>query len=492
MYHGEQPITSGPVYVGAIVVLLFLLGLFVVKGPIKWWLALATVLSIVLSWVGNIMWLTSFLLDYLPFYNKFRAPSMTLVIAEFTMPLLGFIALNDIISGKVDKKIWLNGLKWSVIIAGGLSLLLAIMPGISGNFTNATDAMRFPNWLMDSVIADRKNMLRGDAFRSFIFITLAAGALYLWYIKKIKTTPLIAAVGILILIDLWVVDKRYLNNDHFVPKRQAENPFQMMPADKAILQDDDLYYRVLPLQNPFQDARSSYFHKNVGGYHAAKLRRYQDLIDHHLQPEIQQMINGFQGGTAMDSVFRKLPAINMLNTRYVIYDLNQAPVRNPMPLGNAWFVPEFKVVGNADDEIKAMENFDPAETAIIDQRFSDPLAGKSFSKDNNGKIELTEYQPNYLKYDYTAASEQFTVFSEIYYENGWNAFIDGEPVPHFRVNYVLRAMLIPAGNHTIEFKFEPKSYYVGNQVSLASSILLILAIAGYGFARFRKRKTKTA
>jgi hypothetical protein len=492
MYHGKQPGTSGPVYVGAIVVLLFLLGLFVVKGPIKWWLASATVLSIVLSWGGNIMWLTSFLLDYLPFYNKFRAPSMTLVIAEFAMPLLGFIALNDIISGKVDKKVWLNGLKWSVIIAGGLSLLLAIMPGISGNFTNATDAMRYPDWLMDSIIADRKNMLRSDAFRSFIFIVLAAGAIYLWHIKKIKTTPLIATVGILILIDLWSVDKRYLNNDHFVPKRQAENPFQMMPADEAILQDDDLYFRVLPLQNPFQDARSSYFHKNVGGYHAAKLRRYQDMIDHHLQPEIQQMISGFQNGTAMDSVFRELPAINMLNTRYVIYDLNQSPVRNPMPLGNAWFVPEFKVVGNADDEIKAMENFDPAETAIIDQRFSDHVAGKSFSKDNNGQIELTEYQPNYLKYDYSAASEQFTVFSEIYYENGWNAYIDGEPAPHFRVNYVLRAMLIPAGNHTIEFKFEPKSYYVGNKISLASSILLILAIAGYGFARFRKRKSEAA
>jgi hypothetical protein len=490
MYHGEQPGTSGPVYVGAIVVLLFLLGLFVVKGPIKWWLVLATVLSIVLSWGGNIMWLTSFLLDYLPFYNKFRAPSMTLVIAEFTMPLLGFIALNDIISGKVDKKVWLNGLKWAVIIAGGLSLLLAVMPGISGNFTNATDAMRFPDWLMESVIADRKNMLRGDAFRSFIFIALAAGAIYLWHIKKIKTTPMIAALGVLILIDLWAVDKRYLNNDHFVPKRQAENPFQQMPADQAILQDNDLYFRVLPLQNPFQDARSSYFHKNVGGYHAAKLRRYQELIDHHLQPEIQQMVSGFQGGTAMDSVFRELSAINMLNTRYVIYDLNQAPVRNPMPLGNAWFVPEYKVVGNADDEIKAMENFDPAETAVIDQRFSDHVAGKSFREDANGRIELTEYQPNCLKYNFNAASEQFTVFSDIYYENGWNAFIDGEPVPHFRVNYVLRAMVVPAGEHTIEFRFEPKSYYMGNKVSLASSILLILAIVGYGFAQIRKRKAK--
>jgi hypothetical protein len=490
MYHGDQPGTSGPVYVGAIVVLLFVLGLFVVKGRMKWWLVSATIVSIVLSWGGNIMWLTSFLLDYLPFYNKFRAPSMTLVIAEFTMPLLGIIALNDIFSGKVDKKIWLNGLKWSVIITGGLSLLFAVIPGISGSFTNATDAMRFPDWLMDSVIADRKSMFRADAFRSFLFLALAGGELYLWHIKKIKTTSFIAILGVLILIDLWTVDKRYLNNDHFVPKRQAENPFPITPADQSILADTDLYYRVLPLQNPFQDARASYYHKNVGGYHAAKLRRYQEMIDHHIQPEMQRMVTGLQAGSSIDSVFRQLPVMNMLNTRYLIFDLNQTPIRNPHPLGNAWFVSDFKMVGNADDEIKAMESFNPAETAVIDQRFIEYVQGVTVAKDRVGKIELTEYQPNYLKYDFSAISDQLTVFSDIYYEKGWNAYIDGEPVSHFRVNYVLRAMIIPAGQHTVEFKFEPKSYYTGNKVSLASSLLLILAIAGYGFMQFRKRKVQ--
>jgi len=490
MYHGDQPGTSGPVYVGAIVVLLFVLGLFVVKGRLKWWLVSATIVSIVLSWGGNVMGLTSFLLDYLPLYNKFRAPSMTLVIAEFTIPLLGIIAVNDILAGKVDKKIWLNGLKWSIIVTGGLSLLFAILPGISGSFTNATDAMRFPDWLMDSVIADRKSMFRADAFRSFLFIALAAGALYLWHIKKLKTTPLIATLGVLILIDLWTVDKRYLNNDHFVPKRQAQNPFPVTPADQAILQDNDLYYRVLPLQNPFQDARASYYHKNVGGYHAAKLRRYQELIDHHLQPEMQKMVAGLQAGSHTDSTFRQLSTINMLNTRYIIFDLNQAPIHNPHPLGNAWFVSDFKMVGNADDEIKAMENFNPAETAIVDQRFIEHVQGITVAKDRAGKIELTEYQPNYLKYDFNAASNQFTVFSDIYYDKGWNAYIDGEPVPHFRVNYVLRALIVPAGQHTIEFKFEPKSYYMGNKISLASSLLLILAIAGYGFMQFRKRKNQ--
>jgi hypothetical protein len=283
------------------------------------------------------------------------------------------------------------------------------------------------------------------------------------------------------------VDKRYLNNDHFVPKRQAENPFPITPADQAILVDNDLYYRVLPLQNPFNDARASYYHKNVGGYHAAKLRRYQELIDHHLQPEIQKMVAGLQAGSPIDSTFRQLPAINMLNTRYIIFDLNQAPIRNPHPLGNAWFVSDFKVVGNADDEIKAMENFNPAETAIVDQRFIEHVQDITVTKDRAGNIELTEYQPNYLKYDFNAASNQFTVFSDIYYNKGWNAYIDGEPIPHFRVNYVLRAMIVPKGKHTIEFKFEPKSYYMGNKVSLASSLLLILAIAGYGFMQFRKR-----
>lgn len=491
MYHGDQPGTSGPVYAGAIIVFLFVLGLFVVEGRMKWWLVSATVISIVLSWGGNIMWLTSFLLDYLPFYNKFRAPSMTLVIAEFAMPLLGMIALNDILTGKVDKKIWLNGLKWSLIVTGGLSLLFAVLPGISGNFSNASDTMRYPDWLMESVIADRQSMFRTDAFRSFLFIALAASVLYLWHVKKIKTTPVVAVLGLLILIDLWAVDKRYLNNDHFVSKRQNEVPFPLTPADQSILEDDDLYYRVLPLQNPFQDARTSYYHKNVGGYHAAKLRRYQELIEHHLQPEMQRMVTGLQAGSPADSIFRQVPVINMLNTRYVIYDLNQTPIQNPLPLGNAWFVSNFKLVGNADEEIRAMNDFNPSETAVIDQRFKDMLKTGSFQKDEQGKIELTNYNPNALTYTFSASDDQLTVFSEIFYRNGWNAYIDGELTPHFRVNYVLRAMIIPAGEHTIEFKFEPQSFYTGNKISLASSILLILAIAGYGFTRFRKNKLKS-
>jgi hypothetical protein len=491
MYHGDQPFTSGPVYIGAIVVFLFILGLFVVKGVFKWWLLSATVVSIVLSWGGNVMGLTSFLLDHLPLYNKFRAPSMTLVIAQIAMPLLGFIALNEILSGKIEKKNWLNGFKWAAIITGGLSLIFAVLPGIAGDFSNAFDSQRFPEWLIDSVIEDRKSLLQTDAFRSFLFIALAAGALYLWNLKKIQTNLFIGILGVLILVDLWAVDKRYLNNDNFVSKREAVNPFPEMPVDKAILQDKDLYYRVLPLQgDPFQDARASYYHKNVGGYSAAKLRRYQEMIENHFVPEMQDLIKGLQAGTPPDSVLAPLSAINMMNSRYLIYDLNNTPLTNPHALGNAWFTGNFKIVANADEEISTLKGINPVEEVVIDKRFAQYVEGKRFQKDGFGNIVLTEYQPNYLKYSAKAGSEQLAVFSEIYYKNGWKAYIDGDEVPHFRVNYILRALVLPAGEHTIEFKFHPASYYTGNKVSFASSLLLLLAIAGYAFSEYRKRKTK--
>lgn len=494
MYHGAQYLgTAGPVYVGAIIVFLFVLGLFVVRGVYKWWLLAATIISIVLSWGGNIMPLTSFLLDYLPMYNKFRAPSMTLVIAQIAMPLLGFIALNNILTEKVEKKIWQNGLKWAVIITGGLSLLFAILPGISGSFTMASDAERFPDWLIDSVIADRKTLLRMDAFRSFVFIVLTAGALYLWHLKKVKTNVFIGVLGVLILVDLWAVDKRYLNNDDFVSKKEAANPFPEMPVDKAIRQDKDLSYRVLPLQgDPFQDARTSYYHKNIGGYSAVKLRRFQEIIENHLMPEMQEMITGLNAQIRPDSVFANLGVINMLNTRYFIYDLNNPPIPNPHAMGNAWFVNDYKTVANADEEIAALKEIDPKNEVLIDKRFSEFVGNKKFQKDETGSIILTEYKPNYLKYTAKSGAEQLAVFSEIYYAKGWDAFIDGTKVPHFRVNYILRGLVLPAGDHTVEFKFHPKSYYTGNTVSLASSLLLVLAVVGYAFSEYRKKsKNKT-
>jgi hypothetical protein len=491
MYHGKQPSTAGPVYIGAIVIFLFVLGLFVVKGKYKWWLLIATIVSIVLSWGSNVMALTSFLLDYLPMYNKFRAPSMTLVIAQITIPLLGFIALNDILTGKVEKTEWLKALKWATIITGGLTLLFAVLPGLIGDFSSPYDLrLQLPDWLIDAAVEDRKAALRADAFRSFVFIALAAGALYLWSTNKLKTNLFLAALGLFILVDLWVVDKRYLNNDNFVSKRETANPFPEMPVDKAIKQDKDLYYRVLPLQNAFQDARSSYHHKNVGGYHAAKLRRYQEIIENHLMPEMQQMIQGLQAGNTPDSVFGQLSVINMLNTKYVIYDLNSAPLMNPHAQGNAWFADNYTIVANADEEIAVLSEINTSDEVTVDKRFAGYLGNKTFSKDRAGSVVLTEYQPNYLKYKAKAASEQLAVFSDVYYNKGWSAYIDGEKVPHFRVNYILRGLVLPAGEHTVEFEFHPNSYYMGNKVSLASSLLLILAIAGYAFSEYRKKTKK--
>jgi hypothetical protein len=388
----------------------------------------------------------------------------------------------------------MNGLKWATIITGGLSLLFVLFPSMIGDFSSPYDIrQQFPDWLVDAAVADRVATLRSDAFRSFLFIAMAAGSLYLWQMNKLKTNLLIAVLGVLILVDLWSVDKRYLNDDNFVSKREATNPFPETPADKAILQDNDLYYRVLPLQgDAFQDARTSYYHKSVGGYSAAKLRRYQELIDHHIFPEMQEMATNLQSGTEPDSVFKDLSVINMLNTRYIIYDLNNNPLRNNYAYGNAWFVNDFQIVKNADEEIAALNNIDPKDLAVIDQRFVNYIDGKSFQKDLNGNIKLTEYEPNYLKYTANASTEQLTVFSEIYYADGWKAYIDGNEVPHFRVDYVLRALILPAGEHTVEFKFHPESYYTGNKISLASSLLFILAIAGFAFTEYRKRSKKGA
>ncbi len=488
LYHGDKPYTSGPYYAGAIVIFLFVLGLFVVKGADKWWLLAATLLSIVLSWGKYVMPLTSFLLDYLPLYNKFRAPEMTLVIAGFTIPLLGFLGLQRILSGMVEKQDLLKGLKWSLGIAGGVALLFALLPGIAGDFSAPFDG-NYPDWLLEAVKMDRKNMLRSDAFRSLLFIALAGGALWFWHLKKLKSGHLFAVLALLILGDLWFVDKRYLNKDNFVTKKQAENVFAATPADTEILKDKSLSYRVLPLQNPWQDSRASYFHKNIGGYSAAKLRRYQEMIEYQLSPEIEEMITGLNNKQSPDSVFMNLNALNMLNTRYILYDTNSAPLRNPAAWGNGWFSPEVRIVANADEEIKALDQVKSPGQVVIDQRFAPSVEGKNFVRDTMAAIILTEYKPNYLKYSYKAASEQLTVFSEVYYADGWKAYVDGMETPHFRANYILRAMVIPAGEHTVEFKFHPAAFYTGNRVSLAGSLLLLLAIAGFFAWEYRRLRT---
>lgn len=468
MYWGDQPITSGPVYVGAIICFLFVLGLFIVDRRWVSWLVAGTILSIILAWGKNFEAFNYFMFDYFPGYNKFRAVASALVIAQITIPFLAILALWKLISERaslknLDKKLLISG-----GITGGLCLLVWLFAG-SASFTAAIDQQLIQaQYPIDAIRADRESMMRSDAFRSLVFIVLALGILYFYVKNKLSATVAIVGVGVLILVDLWTVDKRYLNNDDFQAQVVA-NHFQPTPADQLILQDKDLSYRVINLPNPFNDARTSYFHKSVGGYHGAKMRRYQDVIDRHISQN-------------------NLEVYRMLNTRYAITGDPKQPVqRVPGALGNAWFVEEVKPVQSPDEELDALTMFDAGTTAIIDTK-KFPVKYNRFAA-TNANIRLTEYKPVYLKYEYEAREDGLVVFSEIYYPAGWQAYLDGNPVEHIRANYILRAMQVPAGKHTIEFKFEPQSYTLGNTVSLISSILLVLVLLGTIAYAVKKRPT---
>jgi len=391
------------------------------------------------------------------------------------------------LGGEIKRKDIFESLISSLIITGGLALLYALFPTISGNFKGINDFNLNPEWLLDSIVLDRKIMLQTDAFRSFVYIVLAVVVIYLWYINKLKSNGLILLLGMLIIIDLWVVDKRYFNESNFSSKRETQNPFPKTFADNEILKDQDISFRVLPVKDPFTDARASYYHQNVGGYHAAKLGRYQELIDNSLIFDLDIIIKALKNNSLSESTFERCYILNMLNTRYVIDDLNGPPIKNPFSYGNAWFVNLYHIVNNPEDELTFLRLVDPKKAAIVNKDFKDYIADKSFSSESKDRIVLVENQPNYLKYSYSASSEQFTVFSEIYYDKGWYAFIDGVKADHFRVDYVLRAMIIPEGNHTIEFKFDPKSYRIGNKISFASSFLLSLIIFGYVYSEFKHR-----
>jgi hypothetical protein len=469
LYWGTQPFTGGPVYVGAVVLFFFVFGLFAYHGKLKWWLVTITILSILLAWGKNFMVLTDLFLDYFPGYNKFRTVTMILVIAEFAIPLLAFLALQDFFAGKIKKEDFMKGLKYGLISLGGLALIFALFPGMF-SYTGPGDdpyLSQGSSAFIDALIADRKRMLQTDAVRSLIFILLSATLLYLCYRRKIEKKIFFPALAILILVDMWTVDKRYLNNDDFVPGRQAQVPFQPLEADLIIQQDTSLHYRVFDLTaNPFLSARASYFHNSLGGYHGAKMERYQELIDYHLTKN-------------------NMAVINMLNTKYFIIPSGQGPPEvqmNPNALGNAWFVKTYRIVDNADEEIQALSNFDPANEAIIDARYNQYLEGFNQVYDSAAYIRLTQYHPDRLLYEYQAGTDQLAVFSEIYYDKGWSAYIDGKLHPHFRANYILRAMVLPAGHHIVEYKFEPKSYYTGKKIAGITSVgLLLLILLGFGF-----------
>ncbi|MFZ4399979.1 MAG: YfhO family protein [Bacteroidales bacterium] len=463
LYWGPQPFTSGPVYAGAIFIFLFVLGLFIVKTPMKWVLLIATALSIMLSWGKNFMPLTQFFFDYFPMYSKFRAVASILVIAELCIPLLGILALNQIITKKVDKAEVLKFGKISLYITGGITLMFALIGSSFFDFRCAADAqLPYPEWLMNAIVADRKSIFTMDAWRSFGFILVSSALIWAFIENKLKKEIVISAFILLVVIDMGFVDWRYFDNSNFTNKKNVEVPFQATEADMLIMEDKDPNYRVYNVTvNSFNDASTSYFHKSVGGYHAAKIRRYQDLIEHQISKN-------------------NVKVFNMLNTKYFIApDQNKQPQaqRNVSALGNAWFVENYKIVENPDSEINALSNFEPATTAIVDKRFIEYVKDIK-GKDSTSTIQLSSYLPNHLTYQANAKKVELAVFSEIYYENGWNAYIDGKLIPYIRVNYVLRAMKIPQGNHKIEFKFEPKAYYMGEKIGFASSFILVLMLLG--------------
>ncbi|MDU0370937.1 YfhO family protein [Hymenobacter endophyticus] len=482
-YWGDQPITSGPVYVGAVVFFLFVLGLMVADRRTRIWLLVGTLLSIVLAWGKNFETFNYLMFDYFPGYNKFRAVSMALTIAQLAMPVLAVLALARVlrgapsaiaaapasthpslsgITGKPVDTADTADLKKHVVralaITAGLCVL-AFLAGLVSDFAAPIDAqLQQQGFPLEALRADRAGLLRTDVFRSLFFVVVAGGLLWFFLQRKLSAGLTATLVGLLTLVDLWGVDKRYLNDGNFQQETIAEQ-FVASPADEQIRQDKDLSYRVLNVQNPFNEAQTSYFHKSIGGYHGAKLRRYQDLIERQISAN----------NTAV---------LNMLNTRYVIVPGEQGQPqqvqRNPGALGNAWFVSEVQKVQNPDEEIKALTGLNTATTAVVDaSKF--PLSKTAYSAEGS-TIALTDYTPNALTYRTNAAQDGLVVFSEIYYADGWKAFIDGKEVPYLRANYVLRALQVPAGNHTIEFKFEPSEYAIGNTVSLVSSVLLIAAM----------------
>lgn len=501
-YWGDQPGTSGPVYIGVIVMFLFVLGLFIINDKIKWVLLAITCLSVLLAWGHNLQWFTDIFIDYMPGYNKFRAVSMTLVIAELSIPVLAFLALNKMV---VDPDIFKDKKPFyiSLGLTGGVILLFYLFPTLFFNFFNDYEEQQFRELqktndagqvlaFMDNLESVRIAIFKADALRSLLFLLAGVSLIFLYSIKKLKAGLLIAGISLLIVIDMVGVNLRYLDNDNFIRAREADNPFKASVANNQILGDPDPNFRVLDItQSTFNDASCSYFHKSIGGYHGAKLQRYQDMIDYYINPEIMdlmQQISSQKTQSSLDELLSKQHVLNMLNTKYIILRPEMAPLFNPQTFGNAWFVNNVVFVNNADEEIDAVGANDLKTTAIIDKRFESSLKGRDFESDYSAQIKLEEYAPNRLKYSYQANKDQLVVFSEVYYDKGWNAYLDGEKVPYVRANYILRAMELPSGTHSIEFKFEPKVWMIGEKVSFASSLLLILLLIGAVVQQLRTNK----
>lgn len=491
LYWGDQPGTSGPVYFGAIICFLFVMGIFLVDRKIKWWLIPMIVLTLMLSWGKNFMGLTDLFINYFPMYNKFRTVSMMLVATGFGVALMAALALKKIFDPQTDKSKLIRPLMISAAITGGLALIFALFPGLAGNFVSAADEQFKGNYafLKETLPLDREAMLRSDAIRSVLFILFGAGILWLYlknYLKEKVAYVLLAAV---ILFDLVPVAKRYLSDKDFIRKIGTTNPVEPSKADQMILQDTSDYRVLNATVDIFQDASPSYFHKNIGGYHAAKLRRYQELINMQLTPEIGRLFGAFAKAKTFNDLtptLDSLGVLNMLNMKYIIYNKDAAPLVNPYANGNAWFVDSVVVAQNANQEMDMLGKINTKKTLVVDKEYASLLPSKLIP-DSTSKIRLIKYEPNRLTYSFSSTTNQLAVFSEIYYPSGWNVYIRGERVPYFRADFLLRAMPLKAGVYEVEFRFEPKSYSTGNTIALISSILLLIWVGGYVYVKIKKK-----
>ena len=525
-YWGEQPGTSGPVYVGAFVVMLFILGLFIVKGPVKWALLAATILSIMLSWGKNFMGLTDFFIDYVPMYAKFRTVASILVIAEFTIPLLAMLALRELFtvyslrftddytkgSEGLANKSSVNCkpstvnkyLIVSFLLTGGIALLMSMFPTMFFDSFISTSEMsalkslpaEHVGPLMANLTEMRQAMFTSDCLRSFYIILVGTGILLACLYGKLKKEYAVGIILVLCLVDLWVVNKRYLNDGMFVPKSEREAPQQKTQTDELILRDQSLDYRVLNLaSNTFNENETSYYHKSIGGYHAAKLRRYQEVVERYISPEMQSLYRAVSeaGGDMTkvngDSIF---PVLNMLNAKYFILPLQDGqtvPIQNPYVYGNAWFIDELQYVDNANLEMDGLGKLDLRHQAVADKKFKAQL-GEAVVQDTASVVTIKAYEPNRLTYDVNSGKGGILVFSEIYYP-GWTATVDGEPAELGRVDYLLRAMQVKPGRHEVVLSFFPKSVNTTETIAYISYVILLLVVAGAAFMEYRRRQKQS-
>ena len=490
-YWGDKQFTSGPWYFGAIICFLFILGLFIVKNRIKWWILSASILCLLLSFGRHLPFLSDLFFNYFPLYNKFRAVESILVIVGFLIPVLAILAVKEVAFHTEEPKKLQKNLLYSLYITGGLLIILIVLPTAFLSFktqnhglfieqlTQITNGDKgFADSIADALVKDRISLARMDALRSLLFVLIGAGLVWALIRKKMNPQFVFIALAVVVLVDLWSIDRRYLNNEKFVEKNVLAQQFKPRDVDQLIMRDQS-YYRVLDLSqgNPFSNSVPSYFHKSLGGYHAAKLKRYQEVLDKQFNGAINEDV------------------LDMLNTKYLITaDQNgqkETMKNRSTAAGHAWFVQKVEYVKNADEEMMAISSFDPKNVMVVDEKFKSLIDVNKVGYDGNGFIRLTNYHPDHLTYEYSSGRDALAVFSEMWYDKGWNAYVDGEKIPYFRADYILRAAQLPGGNHKLEFKFEPSSYYTGETISLIASILLLLSL-GYAIWMEVKRKEITA